>query len=428
MKTTVVSHQNGTVRLQIDIDISGSMLAVEERIQDAVNDVGRAATGLALEQFDTDGSPVITGPIKWTRRCRNPKTYQTPYGGLSVERNVYQTSKGGKVFVPLEDKARIIRCATPRFARMLSSKYARLNASDVCDDLLNNHGREISRGTVQLITERVGSIAQAKEETWEYRTPVLGKAITHVVCSLDGAQVLTVNDGWREAMVGTISLVDCDGERQHTTYFGAAPEHGKATFLKRFERELERVKSQYPKAQYLGIADGAKDNWSFLKRHTDRQLLDFFHVTEYLAKVAWAAYPQKTGQPERQQWLHDRCHQLKHEPDAARDILTEMRAFKRKRKLSESVRGDVLSAIRYFENHLPLMKYWEHVQGNLPIGSGVTEAACKTLVKQRLCGSGMRWKDTGIQVVLSLRALVQTPSRWRQFWEKVEQYGVGSYS
>ena len=76
MKTTVVSHQGGTVRLQIDI--SGSMLAVEERIQDAVNDLGRAATGLALAQFDTDGSPVMTGPIKWPRRCCNPKTCQTP--------------------------------------------------------------------------------------------------------------------------------------------------------------------------------------------------------------------------------------------------------------------------------------------------------------------------------------------------------------
>ena len=110
-----------------------------------------------------------------------------------------------------------------------------------------------------------------------------------------------------------------------------------------------------------------------MKRHTNRQLLDFFHVTEYLAKVDWAACPQrspsqaevKTGQPERQQWLHGRCHQFKHKPDAARDILTEMRAFKR--KLSESVRGDVLSAIRYFENHLPLMKYSEHVQNNLPL-------------------------------------------------------------
>ena len=39
---------------------------------------------------------------------------------------------------------------------------------------------------MQLITERVGSIAQAKEETWEYRTPVLGKAVTHVMCILNG--------------------------------------------------------------------------------------------------------------------------------------------------------------------------------------------------------------------------------------------------
>ena len=78
MENTVISHQSGTVRLQIDIDISGSMLDVEERIQDVVNSMGRAATGLTLEQFDTDGSPVMTRPIKWPRRCRNPKTCQTP--------------------------------------------------------------------------------------------------------------------------------------------------------------------------------------------------------------------------------------------------------------------------------------------------------------------------------------------------------------
>jgi len=32
---------------------------------------------------------------------------------------------------------------------------------------------------------------------------------------------------------------------------------------------------------------------------------------------------------------------------------------------------------------------------NLPISSGVTDAACKTLIKQRLCGLGMRWKNKG---------------------------------
>ncbi len=70
------------------------------------------------------------------------------------------------------------------------------------------------------------------------------------------------------------------------------------------------------------------------------------------------------------------------------------------------------------------MNYALHINEQLPIGSGVTEAACKTLVKQRLCGSGMRWKMKGAKVVLSLRALVQTTNRWQQFWDKIIQAGV----
>ena len=64
----------------------------------------------------------------------------------------------------------------------------------------------------------------------------------------------------------------------------------------------------------------------------------------------------------------------------------------------------------------------------LPIGSGVTEAACKTLVKQRLCSSGMKWKDRGARVVLSLRSLVLTEGRWEQFWNKVGHYGIPEFA
>ncbi len=53
----------------------------------------------------------------------------------------------------------------------------------------------------------------------------------------------------------------------------------------------------------------------------------------------------------------------------------------------------------------------------------MTEAACKTLVKQRLCHSGMRWKEAGAQAVLSLRGLTHTDARWGQFWRKLDQYG-----
>ena len=70
------------------------------------------------------------------------------------------------------------------------------------------------------------------------------------------------------------------------------------------------------------------------------------------------------------------------------------------------------------------MNYYEHVAQNLPIGSGVTEAACKSLIKHRCCGAGMKWKDTGLKTILSLRAIVLTNDAWNQFWDKIDQYGV----
>ena len=69
------------------------------------------------------------------------------------------------------------------------------------------------------------------------------------------------------------------------------------------------------------------------------------------------------------------------------------------------------------------MNYAQAQEKKYPIGSGVTEAACKTLVKQRLCCSGMRWKEKGAFWILSLRALVLTSDRWRQFWAKLDRYG-----
>ena len=134
------------------------------------------------------------------------------------------------------------------------------NAPSVCADLLENHDRKISHSYLQAVSDHMGTIAQAKEEKWTYETPKLNAAIKSVVLSLDGAMVLIRDDGYREAMVGNISLYDEKGERQHTIYIGEAPEYGKGTFLHRMETEIAKVKTQYPDALYLGIADGARNN------------------------------------------------------------------------------------------------------------------------------------------------------------------------
>lgn len=421
----IIQQSDGEITLQVTVRLGGSMLEMEHTIQEAVNDIGRCATEAALQRFDTDGSPFRMGTVKWTARSRDPEEYQTPYGPVRVERYVYQTSQGGRIYCPLERQARIIRDATPRFASQLSHKYAQLNAAAVQTDLAQNHGRKVAASYIQNVAEWVGGIANAKEETWEYELPPLDAAITTVTLSLDGAMIPMVDStGYREAMVGALSLYDPQGERQHTVYLAAAPEYGKTEFKLRMEREIARLKQRFPKALYLGIADGSSTNWAFLEQHTQRQLIDFYHATEYLGKMAQAAHPEIDAKDKREQWMQEHCSRLKHQPGTVDALIEEATQLSARRKISKKVREGVVSAKTYFSNHKHQMDYPRFVAEGLPIGSGVTEAACKTLVKQRLCASGMRWKARGVKIVLSLRALVQTAGRWDQFWQRIDQFGA----
>ncbi len=424
MKTEVISQSDKQLTLQVSISLSGSMLEMEGEILSATNSAGLCATQYALKKFDTGGAPIVVNNVKLTSRGTQNKTYQSPYGKVAIERHIYQSAKGGKTFCPLELEARIINGATLRFAKMLSSKYGKMCAPEVIDDLEENHGLHVTLRYLQHVSEVVATIAQATEESWEYSTPALTEPVSTIGISLDGAYVLMHDTGYREAMVGSISLFDKNGDRQHSTYIGAAPEYGKAKFQSRLEKEIEQVKKIYPDAKYVGIADGAKSNWSFLNEHTDKQIIDFYHVTEYLSKVSEAAYPGKEEKASRKAWLKEKCHQLKHDIGSALTILDEIKLFNDKKKLRCEVRENLQATITYFENNHHMMKYSEHVDAHLPIGSGVTEAACKTLIKQRFCRSGMRWKDKGMKVVLSLRQLIRSGSRWNQFWDKINYYGV----
>jgi hypothetical protein len=420
-----VLRRSGTeVTLEVTVDLTGTLLEMEGAIQEASNAVGRCATEEALKRFDTDGSPMRVGAMKLTARGRDPKDYQSPYGVVRVERYVYQSSRGGRIYCPLEYQGRIIRGATPRFASQLSHKYAQLNVRAVQSDLEQNHGRQVATSYIQNVAEWVGNIAAAKEEDWEYEMPKLSVPIATVVVSLDGAMIpMADSEGYREAMVGTLSFYDPEGERAHTIYLAAAPEYGKGEFMQRMTREIDRAKRHYPEARYLGIADGAASNWSFLEQHTERQLIDFFHLSEYVGTLAQARYPQRNAQDKRARWQHQQCSELKEDPKAPDRLIAEAATLSQRTSLSQALRDGAYSTWTYLNNHRHQMDYPGFLAEHLPIGSGVTEAACKTLVKQRLCGSGMRWKTKGAKIILSLRSLVNTAGRWAQFWQKIDQFG-----
>jgi len=422
MDATIIARTPTSFTLQVEVPYNDSMLAFEETLQQCLNQAGVVATAEGLKQFDTDGSPISVGSTKLTTKGQVEKDYQTPYGVATLARHVYQGTQGGPTYCPLDRGARIVVSSTPRFAKVLSHKYAEFSSPRAQVDLQENHGRAVSRCLIQDVADAVAAAALAKEEDWSYTLPKFEDPPATVAISLDGTCLLMGEDGWRETMVGTLSFYDREGERQHTVYLAATPEYGKAKFLNRLEAEVGRAKAKCPGAHYVGIADGAKGNWEFLERHTDVQVTDFWHAAEYLGKAAAVLY---RGQPQtRKAWLDEACHRLKHDAGGAVWVLKRLRSLARQRPWAKSDE-DVQRAITYFANQSAAgrMDYAARVAAGEPIGSGVTEAACKVIVKQRLCGSGMKWKESGAAAVLSLRCLSYTAGRWDQFWAKIDRWG-----
>jgi hypothetical protein len=149
-------------------------------------------------------------------------------------------------------------------------------------------------------------------------------------------------------------------------------------------------------------------------------LIDDNIIAEYLNEVGGII---SSNDAEKEAWLSSRCHDLKHKPKTADAIIIELKDYLARKKLRTPDRKVVQKAL-YFENNDHMMTYPSALNDNLPIGSGVTEAACKTLVKQRLGGAGMRWTSRGAHVVLQLRAAALTDNRWNAFWRKISLYGV----
>src|SRR3954470_7304129 len=134
MPATIVARTESGFTIQVEIPYASSMLDAEEAIQQRLNEAGTLATGEVLQRFDTDGSPMTVGDTKLTSKGKLLKEYQTPYGVAPVERHVYQSSRGGKTYCPLDRNARIVGSSTPKFAKMVSFKYAEFGSPRVIKD------------------------------------------------------------------------------------------------------------------------------------------------------------------------------------------------------------------------------------------------------------------------------------------------------
>ena len=302
---------------------------------------------------------------------------------------------------------------------MLSGKYGELSAERVEWDMKEHHGLSLSSHYIQQVSKAIGEVMREKEGEWTYSLPVMRKKVATISIGRDGTTTAIRGEGYKQTMAGTIAFYDKKGNRMTTLYLGCAPEKKKETFEALLKREIDLVKKQYPKAQYTGVADGALDNWTFLSPLTDVQILDFFHGADYLKKFADIALTDAQQKNTFQEQLR---RILKDEKGGVHKVIKTLEQ-RTKTFTNQQDKDQAKTIIGYFNNNKDRMDYFTYQKKGYPIGSGVTEAACKTLVKQRLSQSGMRWNRTGVDDVLLTRGLLLSEGRWKQFWNLVTQLG-----
>ncbi|MFO8703612.1 hypothetical protein SC603_16295 [Legionella pneumophila serogroup 2] len=395
-----------------------------------VNTVGQAALSDALSHYDVSSDVISIGEQTYRHRYNTTKEYQTAFGPVEILCRAYANRKAdgdGKSVIPLELQSGIIEGYwTPNAAKNAMWALAHLTPQEVEDMLLQFGAMNPSRSSLDRLPK-------ALNRRWEPQTvayheqliadEVVPKNAVSFSISLDGVMIgmkpdklldgvtKSMKTEWREASCGTISFFDAEGERISTIQYGQMPEHKKVTLKTLLIKNTEAILKERPDLKLIHLADGAQDNWAFFDEEMPFgfQLTDFYHATEYLKDAFSAAYPKDTNKAKDK--FEEYKVLLRDEVNGVQKVLRALRYLRSQHKGNKNIEASVT----YFTNNQHRMRYAEAKAKNFPIGSGIVEASCKTLVGQRLKRAGMSWQHIGGQGVLSFRSLIKS-HRFDQAW------------
>jgi hypothetical protein len=153
----------------------------------------------------------------------------------------------------------------------------------------------------------------------------------------------------------------------------------------------------------------AADNCLSVPPEETIDILDILHVSSYIWRAAKVFYPHREHQ---EAFARDRL--LRVLQGDVHGVVAGLRQMATKRRLKRKGREDIATVCGYFEKHAHRMRYNEYLAAGYPIATGVIEGACRHLVKDRMERSGMRWRLTGAQPMLHVRAVYQS-SYWDDF-------------
>lgn len=409
---------------------------LEREVHALCVEVEREVVERELARLDVHAPVVEIDGVPHRHVVRCEETYFGAAGPLRVTRSLYSTREDGtRSACPLELRAGIVEGRwTPLAAKQATWAVAHLTPQESENLFRMMGGMAPSKSSLDRLPKLLGTRWEEDRLNFEEKLregeEIPEKAVTMSV-SLDGVMLpmkdgdragkrarakakgtkLAGPTGYQEASCGTISFLDADGDRLSTIRLARMPEAKKETLKSMLRDEVCSALARRPDLTLQKIADGAKDNWTFLCEELPEgpETADFYHAGEHLDTAVKAAYGEtsSTGRAQFEKLRHILRHDTKGGDRVIRSLRHLSDRFPRRTKIAAEV--------KYFQRNRKRMRYAQTAAAGLPIGSGVVEAACKTLVTQRMKRSGMRWRDAGGQAILTFRALVQS-GRFDRGW------------
>jgi hypothetical protein len=391
-----------------------------------------------MRAADIDVEAVKVEGTIYRRVLRAEEEYLTAAGPVRVMRSLYKdhTDEGARAIVPLELRIGIIE----GFWTPLAAQQGAWVVSQMVPKL----GEELFErvGNMTPSKSSLDRLPKALSERWEPDRRHFEQALREgdlippeavsVAVSLDGVLVPTKDGdgpakraqmaeegrvaqgpaGYREVGCGTVSFCDAEGEMISAIRIGRMPEPKKATLKTILLADLTAALAKRPDLRVVKLADTSLDNWTFLANELPEgpEIVDFFHAAEHLSAAVASAYGDGTTEARRN--FADLRFVLREVPKGVESVIRSLAYLHKKFPRRKTIEKE----LKYFRKHRARMRYKEHADQGLPIGSGVVEAACKTLAAQRMKLSGMLWGQAGGQAILTLRGWSQSADRFDRAW------------
>ena len=441
-----------------------ALFDLEQQLRAASRELARAGLEWAVNQCEPAQVGALPSHVRFEGGCytrmnrKTPRAIATIFGKIRVWRVGYRpTHKTADPTVfPLMHQLGIVAGATPALAERAAFFQAEAGATQqrTLQRLQQDHGvnwgvkklREVIGLVAMTMAEERHEVQVAKVLRWlEQAWSGTGKHKPVVSLGRDGISFgLPVRGGtiYEVATAATVTVLDRHGRRLGTVYLAYTPESKQGTMSAQLTRLVTEVlrRWEHPLPRLCYVTDAGDNETRYyhkvLKgmRHprTGERLewtrvLDYYHASERLWTMAEALFGKGST---AKAWVR-RMQKLLKKPNGIRRVLSSAAALRSQCQPKGKAGSAFTKAYNYLRQRTKYMRYAAYERVGIPLGSGVTEAACKTIYTQRLKLSGMRWKKAGAQTILNLRVLLLS-GVWEEAYQrtlsKIENVKVPTYA